>query len=378
MGKYSFILSLLFILLYLASALFLVLRRNKMNVHGDKMRRRSIVSFLLSAILLASNLDSVSTNILSLAFTQITSLTLFLTLTSSFLKESLMQVFLIILFVWMSVLTLLNLLSSLGIISVLTNGCYLSLIKAEAIAIMCAQILLIWLKLRSIREIIKNSEPWSHLSFSVDMAYSILLNLALTVFIIFVDGFGPACSAYLVSTFISFMILAQVFRIMADRLMILHYHIETGVLHSLNVSEPSSQNQIPAPDSAYAEIYDRVLVYFENEAPYLNSSLIIDDLVKVIYSNKLYISKAISIFGGKNFCQFVNYYRVKYSVEAFRNNPELKVSELASMSGFNSAVSYTAAFKLVMKENPSDWIRKERSCLAKKKFEEGILLRKRL
>ena len=93
----------------------------------------------------------------------------------------------------------------------------------------------------------------------------------------------------------------------------------------------------------------------------LKSDLIIDDLVKVVFSNKLYISRAISQITGRNFCQFVNYYRIMYSVETFRANPELKVTELASLSGFNSLVSFSMAFRLYMNENPSDWIRKERT-----------------
>ena len=100
---------------------------------------------------------------------------------------------------------------------------------------------------------------------------------------------------------------------------------------------------------------------------YLNSSLTINDVVKVVFTNKLYISRAISQFTGRNFCQFVNYYRVTYSVRTFRDNPALKVAELALMSGFNSVVSFSMAFRLYMGESPSDWCRKERSRLIRRK-----------
>jgi AraC-like DNA-binding protein len=115
-----------------------------------------------------------------------------------------------------------------------------------------------------------------------------------------------------------------------------------------------------------AEMLERV-AYFESERPYLNGDLTINDLVKVLYSNKLYISKAISHFTGRNFCQFVNYYRVIYSVERFRDNPELKVLELSNLCGFNSMVSYTMAFRLFMGETPSEWCRKEKSRIVKER-----------
>ena len=122
----------------------------------------------------------------------------------------------------------------------------------------------------------------------------------------------------------------------------------------------------------YNNIYERLLRYFETKRPYLDNGLTINDVVAVMYTNKLYISRAISHCSGRNFCQFVNYYRIKHSVEVFRRNPELKVAELAVQSGFNSVPSFTMAFKLYMDENPSDWIRRERNRLSKTKIERVI------
>jgi AraC-like DNA-binding protein len=137
--------------------------------------------------------------------------------------------------------------------------------------------------------------------------------------------------------------------------------MERRILESLKVAAVEVPNDVTRTDTAYQEIYDRIVAYFETEKPYLRNDLIIDDLVKVVFSNKLYISRAISQITGRNFCQFVNYYRIMHSIEAFRANPELKATELASLSGFNSLVSFSMAFRLYMNENPSDWIRKERS-----------------
>lgn len=121
----------------------------------------------------------------------------------------------------------------------------------------------------------------------------------------------------------------------------------------------------PKPDDSYKEVYTRVLLYFEEEKPYLNGELTINDVVKGVYTNKLYISRAISQYAGKNFCQFVNWHRVKYSVESYRMNPEMTVTDLWQNCGFNSVVSYNMAFKLFMGENPGEWCRKEKARLAR-------------
>ena len=117
----------------------------------------------------------------------------------------------------------------------------------------------------------------------------------------------------------------------------------------------------------YEDIYTRIVTLFETEKPYLNSELTINDIVKVTFTNKLYISRAISQFTGRNFCQFVNYYRVYHSIQIYRDNPDMKVIDMATQSGFNSTVSYSMAFRLYMGECPSDWCRKEKLKLRRRK-----------
>lgn len=123
----------------------------------------------------------------------------------------------------------------------------------------------------------------------------------------------------------------------------------------------------PKPDEAYQDVYSRIVSYFEEEKPYLNGDLTINDVVKVVYTNKLYISRAISHYAGKNFCQFVNWHRVMYSVERYRENPEMTVTDLWQACGFNSVVPYNMAFKLFMGENPGEWCRKEKARLVRMK-----------
>ena len=118
-------------------------------------------------------------------------------------------------------------------------------------------------------------------------------------------------------------------------------------------------------NDVFKDIYERVVEYFEREKPFLNGDLTINEVVSVVFTNKLYISRAISQYTGRNFCQFVNYHRVRYSIEKFRDNPDLKVLELSSLCGFNSIVSYAMAFRLFMGETPSEWCRKERSRIIK-------------
>lgn len=110
-------------------------------------------------------------------------------------------------------------------------------------------------------------------------------------------------------------------------------------------------------------LYERCCRYMTQRRPFLVESFSLGDLSMALHTNRNYLSKAINCFSGRNFRQYVNYYRVTYSMEIFRRNMGLKVSELSSLSGFNNQVTYNHAFKTVMEETPGSWCARMRDNL---------------
>lgn len=131
-------------------------------------------------------------------------------------------------------------------------------------------------------------------------------------------------------------------------------------------SAGSGLDEAQVSDSWYETMYERLNSLFEAKKPYLDGDLTISDVARELYTNKLYVSKSISLCAGKNFCQYVNYHRVQYSVGLFRSDPHLKVSQLAEMSGFHSVASFNMAFKLFIGESPSEWCRRHRASISGK------------
>lgn len=225
----------------------------------------------------------------------------------------------------------------------------------------------IWRFLYNAKLVLRSGSVWYSVSLSVEMVYLIIF-LAIMCAIAYtslVKGNVADLLLYVEVVLLWLMMLALSFRILGDNMMVFFNRMERRIMESLKVSAVEVPNDVTKNDKVYQEIYDRIVSYFEVQKPYLRSDLMMDDLVKEVFSNKLYISRAISQITGRNFCQFVNYYRVMHSIETFRSNPELNVTELAHQSGFNSLVSYSMAFRLYMNENPSDWIRKERNRMSK-------------
>lgn len=225
----------------------------------------------------------------------------------------------------------------------------------------------LWQRLGNMRKLMDSSSVWSMLSLGIDALYALCL-MMITMSALFVNALHvrhhdawimfPCLLAIL-------MQVAFVVRVKRDSMFVLMRGHEDRILESLKVS----QLEVMSVDrqDTYKDIYDRLVEYFEKEKPFLRHDLTINEVARDIYSNKLYISRAVNHYTGRNFCQFVNYYRIMYAMEAFRSNPELKVTLLSAMSGFNSVVSFNMAFKLFMLANPGEWCRKERAKLVQKK-----------
>lgn len=125
-------------------------------------------------------------------------------------------------------------------------------------------------------------------------------------------------------------------------------------------------NSMPAWLKNYKEnwytrtIYDKVLAFFNTGEPFLNSYLSIMDVAEELGTNKVYVARAIRVYSDKNFCQFVNAYRIDYAIALNEREPDLKVCDLAYRSGFNSATAFSIAFKIAKGVPPGEWMRRSK------------------
>lgn len=100
-----------------------------------------------------------------------------------------------------------------------------------------------------------------------------------------------------------------------------------------------------------------LMTLFEREKLYLNVDIKIASVALMIGTNKTYLSRALNTRLSKNFCQFVNYYRVREVCEIFIENPDVEMKELAEQCGFNSSSNFSIVFKYNTGFSPGDWCR---------------------
>lgn len=106
-----------------------------------------------------------------------------------------------------------------------------------------------------------------------------------------------------------------------------------------------------------ARIIHALMVLFEKERLYMNVDIKIANVALMIGTNKTYLSRALNRRLSKNFCQFVNYYRVREVCILFIDNPHSEMKELAEQCGFNSSSNFSIVFKYNTGFTPGDWCR---------------------
>lgn len=269
----------------------------------------------------------------------------------------------------MLLVSIYHLICAFGYLPMSGGETYMALAGLVAVLSAVVFIYMIWRRIRDVKAVMNSGNVWSFVTLCVDVVY---VTVPLLVFIAiqsFSTMFFPDVQmVYMMMFLLFFEIVAMGMKVIFDSAFVLRRNHERIIVESMKISRMDSGvvNELKG-GGKYKELYERIEHYFETSRPYLNGNLTINDVVKVVYSNKVYISQAICHYTGRNFRQYVNYHRVMYSIELFRNNLELNVASLADKSGFNNMVSYTMAFRLFMNETPSEWCRKERAKILKPK-----------
>ncbi len=158
-------------------------------------------------------------------------------------------------------------------------------------------------------------------------------------------------------------LLSQVLRVLSGRPLLLGRKKEAELKEMVRGSlyrAPSLAMNNTEEMSRMRRLFERVSKLMEEKRPFLDSDFNLSDLAGAAFSNRAYLSRTINILSGQNFSQFVNAYRIRYSVELLRKDPTLRITDVAMMSGFRSTVTFNMAFKLNMGETPTQFLQRQR------------------
>lgn len=113
----------------------------------------------------------------------------------------------------------------------------------------------------------------------------------------------------------------------------------------------SSSNLTTDESEKYLNV---LLVYMDEEKPYRNFQLSLDELANKSHIPPRYLSQIINEQLKKNFFDFINSYRIKAAKELLKN-PEKRISEVMYDVGFSSRSSFNTHFKKYTGQTPTQY-----------------------
>ena len=115
--------------------------------------------------------------------------------------------------------------------------------------------------------------------------------------------------------------------------------------HTIQIEPTDTKIKEPQDDINISRLKSKLDNLFEIEKIFINPTLKIWDVSKMLGTNRTYVSKLINDKYNRNFCNHVNYYRIKHAKELIKNNPDTTNNQVADLAGFGSLNSFYRAFK---------------------------------
>lgn len=87
--------------------------------------------------------------------------------------------------------------------------------------------------------------------------------------------------------------------------------------------------------------------------------LTIADLATALGTNTKYISSCINAQAGCSFLDYVNGYRIRFAQQKMREDPALRLSDIADAAGFTSESAFYRNFKTFTGQTPAEWMARQ-------------------
>ena len=224
--------------------------------------------------------------------------------------------------------------------------------------VLCYYLYIAYRRFSGIRMMFRHTAVWHNVEEHSRFLYSMAFLVAGMLFMCGIPATGHLRS--FLSTLSMFMYLGLYallyLRAMTGRTYVINLETEKRIKDIIKGNLRTSYADKVDEDKKMSYLYKRIVMYMEEKRPYLSQTFDMSYLADRMLTNKLYLSKTINILSGRNFRQFVNYYRVRRAMELFKEDPRLKINEVSEMSGFKTAVSFNMAFKVNTGKTPTEWL----------------------
>lgn len=131
-----------------------------------------------------------------------------------------------------------------------------------------------------------------------------------------------------------------------------------GVVVNEEGELPIEEEPETVDTSANAAYRAKLEQWMQEKKPYLNPNFRLIDMREVLPLNRTYLSQLIHSEYDSTFYQFVNRYRIEEAKRLLQENPDMRIEDVASGSGFSSREVFTRVFTKETGVTPREWSKK--------------------
>lgn len=136
------------------------------------------------------------------------------------------------------------------------------------------------------------------------------------------------------------------------------------VVEESAITEEPEQDITPLTPEKELIMATEIRKLMDEKRIFLQPNLKINDLAKMLNTNRNYIYNAINQGIGLSFAEYVNKKRIEYAVQLIDQDREILLTDVATKSGFASPSAFYRNFKLYMDCSPSDYQKRGASITA--------------
>jgi YesN/AraC family two-component response regulator len=103
-------------------------------------------------------------------------------------------------------------------------------------------------------------------------------------------------------------------------------------------------------------LMDDINILMNKQQLFLNNNLKVNDVAIELNTNPRYVSDCIKAQCGCTFSQYVNNLRIEYAKNLMRNQPDIKMAEVALSAGFSNETTFFRTFKGITGQSPKEWM----------------------
>lgn len=130
---------------------------------------------------------------------------------------------------------------------------------------------------------------------------------------------------------------------------------QSGFFRQRNLSERQKYRSSSLSVEDQNAILGRLSTLMKIEKPFLKPEFSLPDLAGRLKTSTHQLSQVINEGLGKSFFELTAEYRVEEAKQLLKDQPNIKVEEIAEQVGYHSKSSFNTAFKKLTGKTPSEW-----------------------